>query len=62
MEDLGESQSEWRGHVEHALSKKSTYFRQWPALINFFKEVLAEQKQDDSPNPSTGAGQEGSLE
>jgi hypothetical protein len=61
-EDLGKGQSEWRGQVLHALSNKSTYFRQWSTLINFLQEVLTELKRDNSPNPSTGAGQEGPLE
>lgn len=40
-EDLGEGQVEWRGRVQHVLSGRSDYFREWPDLIAFLAQALA---------------------
>ena len=43
-EDVGEGRIEWRGKVQHALSGESRYFREWPALVAFFAEVLTTEE------------------
>jgi hypothetical protein len=40
LEELGHGQTEWRGQVQHVLSGKSRYFREWPSLLAFFQEML----------------------
>jgi hypothetical protein len=40
-EELGEGEIEWRGRVQHALSGRSGYFRDWSGLLAFFSEFLA---------------------
>jgi len=52
-EHLGNSESEWRGKVEHVLSREARYFREWSALIAFLQEVLAQQ---DLLSESDGSG------
>ena len=42
-EHLGGDESEWRGKVEHVLSKEARYFREWSALVAFLQEVLSQQ-------------------
>lgn len=39
-EDLGDGRSEWRGQVQHALSRETRYFRDWPTLTAFLAEEL----------------------
>ncbi len=39
-EDLGDGRSEWRGQVQHTLSRETRYFRDWPTLIAFLAEQL----------------------
>ena len=43
-EHLGDGESEWRGKVEHILSRETCYFREWSALIAFLQEVLSQQR------------------
>jgi hypothetical protein len=43
-EDLGEGRVEWRGKVQHAISGETRYFREWPALLEFFDEVLTTEE------------------
>jgi hypothetical protein len=37
-EDLGDGRSEWRGQVQHALSRETRYFRDWQTLAAFLTE------------------------
>ncbi|MBS1253431.1 MAG: hypothetical protein MAG451_02480 [Anaerolineales bacterium] len=46
-EDLGAGQSEWRGKVQHALSGRRRYFRQWPDLLVYLQEMLSEVEAED---------------
>jgi hypothetical protein len=39
-EDLGDTQVEWRGQVQHVLSGEAHYFREWPALIALLQGML----------------------
>ncbi len=39
-EDLGDGRSEWRGQVQHALSRETRYFRDWQTLAAFLAEQL----------------------
>ncbi len=39
-ENLGDGRSEWRGQVQHALSRETRYFRDWPTLVAFLVEQL----------------------
>lgn len=39
-EQLGENQSEWRGQIEHVLSGKTGYFRDWSTLVSFLEKTL----------------------
>lgn len=32
-EDLGEGQMEWRGRLQHVVSREVYYFREWETLI-----------------------------
>ncbi len=40
VEDLGESKTEYRGKVQHVLSKEVRYFRGWPMLITVLHELI----------------------
>jgi hypothetical protein len=40
LEDLGDGRGEWRGQVQHALSRETCYFRDWPTLAAFLAEQL----------------------
>jgi hypothetical protein len=39
-EELGESQAEWRGQIQHVASGETRYFRNWPAAIRFILATL----------------------
>ncbi len=39
LENLGESGPEWRGKVQHVLSKEVRYFQGWPMLIAILQEL-----------------------
>ena len=39
-EDLGHSQSEWRGEVHDVVSGERRYFRDWPTLLTLVQEML----------------------
>lgn len=45
-EQLEEGQGEWRGQVEHLLSGRTCYFRDWSTLVSFLDETLASLKQE----------------
>jgi hypothetical protein len=40
LEPLSEHQAEWRGKVEHVLSREWRYFRDWPTLVAHLKAML----------------------
>ncbi len=40
LEDLGDGKTEWRGKVQHVLSKEVRYFRGWPMLITVLHELI----------------------
>jgi hypothetical protein len=48
-EDLGHSQSEWRGEVHDVVSGEIRYFREWPTLAAIVQAMLAEQEGSESP-------------
>jgi hypothetical protein len=48
-EELGAGQIEWRGKVQHALSGRTGYFREWSALIAFLTQVLAPERATTDP-------------
>jgi len=39
-EDLGHSQSEWRGEVHEVESGEVRYFREWSALLTLLQAML----------------------
>ena len=41
-EDLDEGQVEWRGQIQHVLSGRSGYFRDWPTMVDLVQEMLPE--------------------
>lgn len=41
-EDLGAGQTEWRGKLQHVLSGRRRYFRQWTDLPAYLREMLTE--------------------
>lgn len=52
-EELGESQVEWRGRVQHALSGRTCHFRAWPELFAFFMEFVAAETEAAIPPKET---------
>jgi len=48
-EDLGHSQTEWRGEVHDVVSGEVRYFRTWPALLTLVQAMLPEQEGSDEP-------------
>ncbi len=40
LEDMGESKTEYRGKVQHVLSKEVRYFRGWSMLIMVLHELI----------------------
>ena len=49
LEDLGESQTEWRGKIQHVLSGEVRYFRDWSGLVEQMKAMAhgAESSEAD---------------
>lgn len=43
---VSEGRTEWRGQVQHVLSRKIRYFREWPTRIAFFEQVSREDSSD----------------
>ncbi|GAB4411712.1 MAG: hypothetical protein Fur0044_05820 [Anaerolineae bacterium] len=41
LEELSYGQTEWRGQVQHVLSGKSRYFRNWASLLAFLQEMVS---------------------
>lgn len=39
LEDLGDGKTEWRGQVKHVLSGEVRYFREWPMLLAYLREM-----------------------
>jgi hypothetical protein len=48
-EALAEDQIEWRGRVQHALSGRSGYFREWSGLITFLTQAIAPEATTTDP-------------
>ena len=42
QEELHDCQIEWRGKLQHVHSREALYFREWPALIAGFLQMLKE--------------------
>ena len=42
QEDLGDSQTEWRGKVQHVQGGEAFYFREWSMLIAALLKMLQE--------------------
>ena len=40
LEPLSENQAEWRGKIEHVLTREWRYFRDWPSLIGYLQDML----------------------
>jgi hypothetical protein len=49
-EDIGDSQTEWRGRMQHVTSGEAHYFRDWPTLIAHLLKMLSqsETQSDES--------------
>ena len=47
MEELGNSQTEWRGQVQQVLTGEKRYFRDWSTLIEFLMMRLQELEGDN---------------
>ena len=43
QENLGESQLEWRGKVQHVATGEALYFRDWSGLITCLQQLLRNQ-------------------
>jgi hypothetical protein len=39
QENLGDGKTEWRGQVKHVLSGEARYFREWPTLLEYLREM-----------------------
>ncbi len=48
-EDLGHSQSEWRGEVHDVVSGEVRYFRDWSTLLTLVQAMLLEKEGSDVP-------------
>jgi hypothetical protein len=46
-EELDDDQVEWRGKVQHALSREARYFREWAELIAFVRQQVGDTDQVD---------------
>ena len=46
LEDLGDGRCEWRGKVQHTLSREACYFRDWQTLVTFMVEKSAVAASD----------------
>jgi hypothetical protein len=47
MEEMGEGHSEWRGQVQHVMSRESYYFRDWRSLVALLQELLPYRTTDE---------------
>ncbi len=45
-EALDRERAEWRGQVRHVTSGETRYFRDWPALLAFLREMLPSLNDD----------------
>jgi len=45
LEDLGDGQSEWRGHLQPISTGEVRYFRDWQTLVAFLIAMLPESEQ-----------------
>jgi len=45
-EAVGESQTEWRGKVQHIATGEARYFRSWQALVEFLERRMSEGADD----------------
>ena len=45
-EDLADNRVEWRGQVQHVISGKGRYFRDWQTMVAFLQETLTEQMKE----------------
>ena len=41
-EQVGETETEWRGKVQHVISGETGYFRDWTTLIDVLREMMPE--------------------
>ncbi len=48
-EDLGHSQTEWRGEVHDVESGEVRYFREWSTLLTLLQEMLPKPEGSDVP-------------
>jgi hypothetical protein len=40
-EELGQGRTEWRGQIQHAITREVRYFRGWAGLIACLEEMLS---------------------
>ena len=40
LEELGDGDTEWRGQVQHVISRESYYFRDWETLLALLQKIL----------------------
>jgi hypothetical protein len=45
-EAVGDSQTEWRGKVQHIATGEARYFRSWQALVEFLERRMSEGADD----------------
>jgi hypothetical protein len=45
-EAVGDSQTEWRGKVQHIATGETQYFRNWEALVEFLQRSVSEGARD----------------
>lgn len=52
LEDLGNSQTEWRGKASYIPTGEFCYFREWSMLLAFFEKhaLGVEEKTDQEPD------------
>jgi len=50
LEDLGDGHAEWRGQVQHVLSRETHYFREWPVLLALLRAMLPPAEADSAPD------------
>ncbi len=53
-QDLGDGRSEWRGQVQHALSRQTRYFRDWQMLAVCVQDMLASCVEHTPPSSDAG--------
>lgn len=53
LADIGDGQTEWRGRLQHVMSGKICYFRDWSTLAAYLRDMLSNL---ESIHPDMDAG------